>query len=80
MFKFTGKRLIIPVPSTQAENLDVSVRIDGGKVVKLDIESKRFGGGRYTNFLVFDEDTVGEHTVEITCNSGTLYLGGLFVS
>jgi len=80
VFKFTGKRLIIPVPSTQAENLDVSVRIDGGKVVKLDIESKLFGGGRYTNFLVFDEDTVGEHTVEITCNSGTLYLGGLFVS
>lgn len=39
-----------------------------------------FKGGRYANYLVFDEDTAGKHTIEITCNSGTLYLGGLFVS
>ena len=75
---FTGKRVILPIPSDYASNLDVSIRIDGGASFKLG--EAVFSGGRYANFLVFDEDTVGEHTIEITCNSGTLYLGGLFVS
>ena len=78
VIKFTGKRVILPIPSDYASNLDVTIRIDGGKSFKMG--AAMFKGGRYANFLVFDEDTVGEHTIEITCNSGTLYLGGLFVS
>ena len=79
VFKVKAKRVIIPVPSTLAENLNVTIRIDGGTAFKME-DNQIFAGGRYANFLVLDEDTVAEHTIEITCNSGTLYLGGLFVS
>ncbi len=78
VIEFTGKRVFIPLTSANVENPDVTIRIDGGTPFKMG--PALFGGGRYTNYLVFDEDTVGKHTIEITCNSGTLYLGGLFVS
>ncbi len=78
VIEFTGKRVYIPLTSANVENPDVTIRIDGGSAFKMG--PALFGGGRYTNYLVFDEDTVGKHTIEITCNSGTLYLGGLFVS
>ena len=78
VIEFTGKRVFIPLTADNAENPDVTIRIDGG--APFSMETMLFKGGRYANYLVFDEDTAGEHTIEITCNSGTLYLGGLFVS
>ena len=78
VIEFTGKRVYIPLTSANVENPDVTIRIDGGTPFKMG--SALISGGRYSNYLVFDEDTVGKHTIEITCNSGTLYLGGLFVS
>lgn len=80
VFEVTGKRIFIPTSASRGENFDVTVRIDGGAPIKLDVNTKEFGGGRYINYLVLDEKVSAKHTVEITCNSGTLYLGGLFVS
>lgn len=75
---FTGKRCFLIVPTEYKDNLDVSISIDGGPSEKLD--AYIFHGGAFANFLVFDDDAVAKHTIEITCNSGSLYISGLFVS
>ena len=77
-FKVTGKRVILAIPTEFSTGLDVTIRIDGGQSFKLG--SEMFHGGRFANFMILNSDKAAEHTIEITCNSGTLYLGGLFVS
>ena len=78
-FEFTGKRCILALPASYYENdWDVSIRIDGGAVVSMN--GPLFSGGAFANVLVFDEDEVGKHTIEIICNSGSMYIGGLFIS
>ena len=77
-FTFTGKRCILAIPTAHKDSLNVSVRIDGGTPVK--VESYLFHGGKFANALVFDSDKVGEHTIEIICDGGTMNIGGLFVS
>ena len=76
-FTFTGKRCILAIPTTYKDGLDVSIRIDGGEAVAL--PGYIFNGGAFANAVVFNGEE-GEHTIEIICNSGTLYIGGLFVS
>lgn len=78
-FEFTGKRCILALPSSfYKEDWDVSIRIDGGTAVAMN--GPLFSGGAFANVLVFDEDVVGKHTIEIICNSGSMYIGGLFIS
>ena len=57
---------------------DVSIRMDGGAPVALG--GPIFSGGSFANILVFNEKTEGKHTIEIICNSGSMYIGGLFIS
>lgn len=77
-FEFTGKRCFVIVPTENKDNLDVSIRIDGGAPVKMD--NYIFHGGAFSNYLVLDNSTSAKHTIEIICNSGSLNLSGLFVS
>lgn len=77
-FEFTGKRLILAIPADYKDTVDMSIRIDGGAPIK--VEVYLFHGGAFANCLVLDEDTSEAHTIEIVCNSGTMYIGGLFVS
>jgi hypothetical protein len=78
-FEFTGKRCILALPASYYKgDWDVSIRIDGGTAVAMN--GPLFSGGSFANVLVFDEDKVGEHTIEIICNSGAMYIGGLFIS
>lgn len=77
-FTFTGKRCILAIPTAYKDNYNISVRIDGGAPIK--VETYLFHGGMFANSLVLDSDKVEEHTIEIICNSGTMYIGGLFVS
>ena len=78
IFTFTGKRCIVAIPTDYKDSMDVSVRIDGGAPIKL--ESYLFHGGSFANYLVLNGDEVSQHTIEIICHSGTMYIGGLFVS
>lgn len=79
VFEFTGKRCYVVIPASfYKEGVDASVRIDNGAIVPLD--SPIFSGGAFANILVFESDTEATHTIEIICNSGSLYIGGLFVS
>lgn len=77
-FEFTGKRCYLIVPTEYKDNLDVTIRIDDGPSVKL--ETCIFYGGAFANYLVFDDDSVMKHTIEIICNSGSMHIAGLFVS
>ena len=78
-FEFTGKRCILALPASYYKtDWDVSIRIDGGTAVTMN--GPLFSGGAFANVLVFDEDVVGKHTIEIICNSGSMYIGGLFIS
>ena len=76
-FEFTGKQCILAIPTTYKDGLDVSIRIDGGESVTL--PAYIFYGGAFANAVVFNGEE-GKHTIEIICNSGMLYIGGLFVS
>ena len=76
-FAFTGKRCILAIPTTYKDDIDITVRIDG-KTVPLN--GYLFHGGAFANALVFDADQSAQHTIEIICNSGTAYIGGLFIS
>ena len=76
-FTFTGQRCILAIPTTYKDSVDISVRIDG-KIVSMN--GYLFHGGAFANALVYDADEAAEHTIEIICNSGTAYIGGLFIS
>ena len=78
-FEFTGKRCILALPASYYDSgWDVSIRMDGGAPVALG--GPIFSGGSFANILVFNEKTEGKHTIEIICNSGLMYIGGLFIS
>ena len=76
-FTFTGKRCILAIPTTYKDDIDITVRIDGKTVA---LTGYLFHGGAFANALVFDADKSAQHTIEIICNSGTAYIGGLFIS
>lgn len=76
-FTFTGKRCILAIPTTYKDDIDITVRIDGKEV---SLSGYLFHGGAFANMLVFDADKTAQHTIEIVCNSGTAYIGGLFIS
>ena len=77
-FEFTGKRCFVIIPAENKDDLDVSIRIDGGAPEEMG--AYIFHGGAFANYLVLDEETSAKHTIEIICNSGTLPISGLFVS
>lgn len=77
-FEFVGQQCIVAIPTAYKDSLDVSIRIDGGEPVKL--EHFLFHGGAFANYVAFEEQSTAKHTIEIICNSGVLYLSGLFVS
>lgn len=77
-FEFTGKRCFVIIPAENKDDLDVSIRIDGGAPKELG--AYIFHGGAFANYLVLDEEASAKHTIEIICNSGTLPISGLFVS
>lgn len=78
VLEFEGKRVFLTVCTEHRENIDVTISVDGGEPYKMD--SPIFWGGIYSNYLVYDADTVGKHTISITANGCELYCGGLFVS
>ena len=77
VIKAVGKRIILPIRTPYSDDLKMTVRVDG---VEKALPEYIIRGGIFTNFVILDEETAGEHTVEILPNGDTVWCGGLLVS